>query len=204
MLTAVAEVATAVEAMRLGAHDHVLKPFALHDMLRKVADAINAGLTAQEQPKPWSAPGYETAPDPVIAVGEPLDDAGDDPLGDLAGPSANDLLEVHEDLDGLLEQVSAVKRMGDSLLGADAPKIEGDAILTAAGGRCDSWREAVCWLVGRPAAISPSSAGAPRCRTPWTARSRIDAPSGPFPPHHAPRRRELAGGPHLEPRPSRP
>lgn len=33
--------------MRLGAHDHVLKPFALHDMLRKVADAINAGLTAE-------------------------------------------------------------------------------------------------------------------------------------------------------------
>lgn len=34
MVTAVAEVATAVESMRLGAHDHVLKPFALHDMLR--------------------------------------------------------------------------------------------------------------------------------------------------------------------------
>ena len=33
--------------MRLGAHDRVLKPFALHDMLRKVADAINAGLTAE-------------------------------------------------------------------------------------------------------------------------------------------------------------
>lgn len=47
MVTAVAEVATAVESMRLGAHDHVLKPFALHDMLRKVADAINAGLTAE-------------------------------------------------------------------------------------------------------------------------------------------------------------
>ena len=72
MVTAVAEVETAVEAMRLGANDYVLKPFVLHDMLSKVDEAIVTGfrgtVLAPDQPDP------EVEQPITIAVGTPIEE----------------------------------------------------------------------------------------------------------------------------------
>ena len=49
MVTAVAEVDTAVEAMRLGATDYVQKPFVLQEVLSKVDEALSKAALLREQ-----------------------------------------------------------------------------------------------------------------------------------------------------------
>jgi DNA-binding response OmpR family regulator len=72
MVTAVSEVETAVEAMRLGANDYVMKPFVLNDMLVTVDLAIKSGsgLVAPTRDVDMDTPL-------TIAVGVPLDDQSD-------------------------------------------------------------------------------------------------------------------------------
>lgn len=40
MVTAVFDLATAIESMKLGAHDYIVKPFTMHDVLERLAQAI--------------------------------------------------------------------------------------------------------------------------------------------------------------------
>jgi DNA-binding NtrC family response regulator len=57
MMTGSREVEPAVEAMRLGAEDYVMKPFAMREMLGKVSDAIHKGVAATEDASPAAIEG---------------------------------------------------------------------------------------------------------------------------------------------------
>ena len=72
MVTAVSEVETAVEAMRLGASDYVIKPFVLHDMLAIVDHAMT-------HDRSLAAPLPDGGPEApmTVAVGIPMSDESD-------------------------------------------------------------------------------------------------------------------------------
>ena len=101
MVTAVTEVETAVEAMRLGANDYVLKPFVLHDMLDKVDEAI----TMSYQAVPMDEPEQEREQPITIAVGSPLD---------VEAPAGASVVDT-EALAALEEEVYAIQEQLASL-----------------------------------------------------------------------------------------
>jgi len=72
MVTPVSEVETAVEAMRLGANDYVMKPFVLNDMLVTVDQTIRS-TNALVAPTPEA----DVEVPLTIAVGRPIDDEPD-------------------------------------------------------------------------------------------------------------------------------
>ncbi len=57
MMTGAREVEPAVEAMRLGAEDYVMKPFAMREMLGKVSEAIHKGVAAAQDASPAAIEG---------------------------------------------------------------------------------------------------------------------------------------------------
>ncbi|MDA1036625.1 MAG: response regulator [Chloroflexi bacterium] len=104
MVTAVNEVETAVEAMRLGAYDYVMKPFILRDMLLVIEHAI----TGQGQQ-------FDHAPEPdvfdvpmTIAVGTPMVDDSEEMRDELFG--------IVETINSIQDQLAKVANRVDALL----------------------------------------------------------------------------------------
>ena len=111
IVTAVSEVETAVEAMRLGASDYVMKPFVLHDMLRTVDLAIS-----EETDKVIEIPMPDADASPAsmtIAVGTPAEEMP----GSVPGAMGYDieLMTLAEDVEAIYEQVAALKARMDVL-----------------------------------------------------------------------------------------
>jgi DNA-binding response OmpR family regulator len=108
MVTAVSEVETAVEAMRLGANDYVMKPFVLRDMLTTVDHAIqstpsNAAAIATE---------FETEEAPLtIAIGVPIEDeVNPDVDREELGRIAEEIMTIQDHLAAVLSRVDALSR----------------------------------------------------------------------------------------------
>lgn len=104
MVTAVNEAETAVEAMRLGAYDYVMKPFVLRDMLLVIDHAITGG---RQQ--------FDQAPEPTefdvpitIAVGTPMED---DPA-----EMRDEILGIVEAINSVQDQLTKVANKVDALL----------------------------------------------------------------------------------------
>lgn len=104
MVTAVNEVETAVEAMRLGAYDYVMKPFILRDMLVVIDQAITG-----------EAQHFDRAPEPddfdtplTIAVGTPLEDEPEE--------MRDEILNIVESINAIQDQLTSVANRVDALL----------------------------------------------------------------------------------------
>jgi DNA-binding response OmpR family regulator len=108
MVTAVSEVETAVEAMRLGANDYVMKPFVLRDMLVTVDHAIDS-IPAEAT---MGAVEYEVEDAPLtIAIGTPIEpDAPADVDRQELGQIANEIMAIQDQLAGLLNRVDSLSR----------------------------------------------------------------------------------------------
>ena len=105
MVTALAEVETAVEAMRLGANDYVLKPFVLRDMLSKVDQAIQMGIDGRLLD--GDVPG-EDDESITVAVGTPLpiEETDEEP-----GPGAlgTELAAIVDHVENLYEEIRSLR-----------------------------------------------------------------------------------------------
>ncbi len=104
MVTAVNEVETAVEAMRLGAYDYVMKPFILRDMLIVIDHAIKGRaqqFDRMPEPDDFDAPM-------TIAVGTPLEDDPDE--------LREELLSIVESISSIQDQLANVATRVDALL----------------------------------------------------------------------------------------
>ena len=108
MVTAVSEVETAVEAMRLGASDYVMKPFVLHDMLRTVDSAIS-----EETDQVVEMPMPDSQAPMTIAVGTPVEATPGPTPGALSYDV--ELLTLAEDVEAIYDQVAALKTRMDIL-----------------------------------------------------------------------------------------
>ncbi len=108
MVTAVSEVETAVEAMRLGANDYVMKPFVLRDMLVTVDHAIQSRTTEAN----IIATDIDITDAPLtIAIGTPLeDDSPADLDREELGRIAEDIMTIQDHLATLLNRVDALSR----------------------------------------------------------------------------------------------
>jgi DNA-binding response OmpR family regulator len=105
MVTAVSEVEIAVEAIRLGPNDYVIKPFVLHDMLRTVDSAIS-----EETDKVIEIPmpDVDASQAPMtIAVRTPAEEVPE------PGPGAMnydiEFMALAEDVEAAYEQIAALK-----------------------------------------------------------------------------------------------
>ena len=108
MVTAVSEVDTAVEAMRLGASDYVIKPFVLHDILAVVDHAMK-NTQAVAVPESDAIPADDAM---TVAVGIPLDDAFRD---DSAPYDESELDRIADDIRAVQRQVATLARRVESL-----------------------------------------------------------------------------------------
>ena len=101
-------VETAVEAMRLGANDYVMKPFVLRDMLVTVDHAIQS--RASEANVIATDIDLDDAP-LTIAIGTPLEDdsPADVDRGEL-GRIAEDIMTIQDHLATVLSRVDALRR----------------------------------------------------------------------------------------------
>ena len=110
MVTAVSEVETAVEAMRLGAADYVVKPFVLHDMLAIVDQAMT-----NRQALATPLPDGETDAPLTVAVGIPIagDDDGEWQQTGLVDPAEAERLA--EDIRAVQRQLATIARRVESL-----------------------------------------------------------------------------------------
>lgn len=103
MVTAVNEVETAVEAMRLGAYDYVMKPFILRDMLVVIDKAIKGrGQRFDPMPEPddFDAPM-------TIAVGTPLEEESEE-LRDEVRSITEDVTLIQDRLADLASRLDAL------------------------------------------------------------------------------------------------
>jgi DNA-binding response OmpR family regulator len=106
MVTAVSEVETAVEAMRLGANDYVMKPFVLHDMLITVDHAIESVPHRAD----LIATDVEVGTSPLtIAIGTPIEAPLDVDREEL-GRIADEIMAIQDHLASVLNRVDALSR----------------------------------------------------------------------------------------------
>lgn len=107
MVTAVSEVETAVEAMRLGANDYVMKPFVLRDMLNTVDHAISS-IPAESS---IIATDAETDDAPLtIAIGTPIRETHIDVDREELGHIAEEIMNIQDQLASLLNRVDTLSR----------------------------------------------------------------------------------------------
>jgi DNA-binding response OmpR family regulator len=107
MVTAVSEVETAVEAMRLGANDYVMKPFVLRDMLVTVDHAIESTVVEANV----SAGEVEIEDAPLtIAIGTPIEQESADIDREELRRIAEEIMTIQDHLSVLLNRVDALSR----------------------------------------------------------------------------------------------
>ncbi|MEE8519367.1 MAG: response regulator [Dehalococcoidia bacterium] len=111
MVSAVGDMETAVEAMRLGAHDYVMKPFVLQDMLATIGEAIEKGNRT-------SLPAT-AGEDGVYGVAEGT-------LPGDASESASGLRAIANDVDRIFKQVKSLKESLDAMFAVRSGELTED------------------------------------------------------------------------------
>ena len=107
MVSAVSDMETAVEAMRLGAHDYVMKPFVLQDMLKTIGKAIEDGARNST----------------AMASGREAGNQASDP--EAWGHTDGDLRSIAHEVNRIFEDVKSLKERLDAALSVEAGGLNG-------------------------------------------------------------------------------